>query len=173
MSDLSTLVRAVVGAWLATIGTLYLVFRLDGFSRGVLIMDGVLLCLAITGSRVGFRLLRTYLGRLQGGSSAGRKVLIYGAGDGGELLVRELQNNFQLGLTPVGFLDDDPQKHGRVIHGLRVLGSVDRLGDVAARVSVDEVLISTDKIDSGRVTMLGQLSESQGIRTRRMRIAFD
>ena len=58
-------------------------------------------------------------------------MLIYGAGDGGELLVRELQNNFQLGLTPVGFLDDDPQKHGRVIHGLRVFGSVERLGDLA------------------------------------------
>lgn len=172
MSDLGTLLRAVGGAWLATVVTLYLVFRLDGFSRGVLVMDGVLLCLAITGSRVGFRLLRTYLGRLQG-SSAGKKVLIYGAGDGGELLVRELQNNFQLGLTPVGFLDDDPQKHGRVIHGLRVLGSVDRLGDVAARVVVDEILISTDKIESGKTSVLGQLTESQGIRTRRMRIALD
>jgi UDP-GlcNAc:undecaprenyl-phosphate GlcNAc-1-phosphate transferase len=172
MSDLGTLLRAVAGAWLATVGALYLVFRLEGFSRGVLIMDGVVLCLAITGSRVGFRLLRTYLGRLQG-SPAGRKVLIYGAGDGGELLVRELQNNFHLGLTPVGFLDDDPQKHGRVIHGLRVLGSVERLGDLAARVTVEEVLISTDKIDAGRASMLGQLTESQGIRTRRMRIALD
>ncbi len=66
MSDLATLVRAVAGAWLATVAALYLVFRLEGFSRGVLVMDGVLLGLGIAGSRVGFRLLRTYLGRLQG-----------------------------------------------------------------------------------------------------------
>jgi UDP-GlcNAc:undecaprenyl-phosphate GlcNAc-1-phosphate transferase len=169
MSDLVILIRAVGGAWLATVVALYFVFRLDGFSRGVLVMDGVLLCLAITGSRVGFRLLRLYLGRLHG-ASAGKKVLIYGAGDGGELLVRELQNNFQLGLTPVGFLDDDPQKHGRVIHGLRVLGSVDRLGDLASRVTIDEILISTAKIDTGRLSLL---TEPQGIRTRRMRIALD
>jgi UDP-GlcNAc:undecaprenyl-phosphate GlcNAc-1-phosphate transferase len=172
MSDLTTLGRAVGGAWLATVGALYLVFRLEGFSRGVLVMDGALLSLGVGGSRIGFRLLRTYLGRLQGNQS-GKKVLIYGAGDGGELLVRELQNNYQLGLTPIGFLDDDPQKHGRVIHGLRVLGPVERLGDLASRGSVDEIVISTDKIDSGRAAMLGQLTESQGIRTRRMRIALE
>jgi UDP-GlcNAc:undecaprenyl-phosphate GlcNAc-1-phosphate transferase len=172
MSDLATLMRAVGGAWLATGVGLYLVFRLEGFSRGVLVMDGVLLSVGIAGSRVGFRLLRTYLGRLQG-NAAGKKVLIYGAGDGGELLVRELQNNFQLGLTPVGFLDDDPQKHGRVIHGLRVFGSVDRLGDLANGGQVDEIVISSDKIDAGRVAALGQVTESQGIRTRRMRIALE
>jgi UDP-GlcNAc:undecaprenyl-phosphate GlcNAc-1-phosphate transferase len=172
MSDLTTLLRAVGGAWLATVVALYLVFRLDGFSRGVLVMNGILLCLGITGSRVGFRLLRTYLGRLQGNDS-GKKVLIYGAGDGGELLVRELQNNYQLGLTPVGFLDDDPQKHGRVIHGVRVFGSIDRLRDLAHGGGVDEIVISTDKIESGRVAALGQVTESQGIRTRRMRISLD
>ena len=172
MSDLSTLLRAVGGAWLSTVVVLFLLFRLEGFSRGVLVMDGVLLCMAITGSRIGFRLLRTYLGRLQG-TAAGRKVLIYGAGDGGELLVRELQNNFHLGLTPVGFVDDDPQKHGRVIHGVRVLGPVERLGDLANRTGADEIVISTDKIDSGRVATLGQVTETQGLRTRRMRIALD
>ena len=73
----------------------------------------------------------------------------------------------------MGFLDDDPQKHGRVIHGLRVLGSVERLGDLANQGRVDEIVISTDKIDSGRTSRLGEMTASQGIRTRRMRIALD
>ncbi len=47
----------------------------------------------------------------------GRRVLIYGAGDGGELLLRELRNNRELQLSPIGFLDDDPAKSGKVIQG--------------------------------------------------------
>jgi hypothetical protein len=54
-----------------------------------------------------------------------------------------------------------------------VLGPVERLGDAATRTGADEIVISTDKIDSGRAAVLGQLSESQGLRTRRMRIALD
>jgi UDP-GlcNAc:undecaprenyl-phosphate/decaprenyl-phosphate GlcNAc-1-phosphate transferase len=172
MSDLVTLFRAVGGAWIATVAALYLVFRLEGFSRGVLVMDGILLAFGIAGSRVGFRLLRTYLGRLQGTGGA-RRVLIYGAGDGGELLVRELLNNYQLGLHPIGFLDDDPQKHGRMIHGVRVLGSVDRLNDLRSSNGFEEIVISTDKIDSRRTAILARLSETEGVRTRRMRIALE
>jgi UDP-GlcNAc:undecaprenyl-phosphate GlcNAc-1-phosphate transferase len=100
-------------------------------------------------------------------------VLIYGAGDGGELLVRELLNNNQLGLHPIGFLDDDPQKHGRMIHGVRVLGSVDRLDDLRSRNGFEEIVISTDKIDSRRTAILTRLSETEGVRTRRMRIALE
>ena len=56
-------------------------------------------------------------------SAGGRRVLIYGAGDGGELLLRELLNNRSLKYSPVGFIDDDPGKTGKLIHGLKVYGS--------------------------------------------------
>jgi len=172
MSDLYTLLRAAVGAWVVGIIALAMLFRLEGFSRGVLFMDGILLVLGLTGSRVLFRWLRIQLGRLQG-TSTSRRVLIYGAGDGGELLVRELLNNYQLGLRPIGFLDDDPHKHGRVIHGLRVFGSLDRLRDVAGNPGVDEIVISTSKIDESRAAALNQVTQGFGIRTRRMRIALE
>jgi UDP-GlcNAc:undecaprenyl-phosphate GlcNAc-1-phosphate transferase len=172
MTDLATLLRAAGGAWVVTVVAFYFVYRLEYMSRGVLVMDGILLAVGIIGSRVGFRLLRAQLSRLQRSSHATR-VLIYGAGDGGELLVRELLNNYTLGLQPVGFIDDDPQKHGRVIHGVRVFGSVDRLQDVAGDTRADEVVISTGKIEAGKVEALGRLSESKGIRTRRMRIALE
>jgi UDP-GlcNAc:undecaprenyl-phosphate GlcNAc-1-phosphate transferase len=172
MTDLATLLRAAGGAWVVTVVTFYFVYRLENMSRGVLVMDGILLAVGIIGTRVGFRLLRAQLSHLQRSSHATR-VLIYGAGDGGELLVRELLNNYTLGLQPVGFIDDDPQKHGRVIHGVRVFGSVDRLSDVAGDTRADEVVISTGKIEAGKVEALGRLHESKGIRTRRMRIALE
>jgi UDP-GlcNAc:undecaprenyl-phosphate/decaprenyl-phosphate GlcNAc-1-phosphate transferase len=99
--------------------------------------------------------------------------LIYGAGDGGELLVRALLSDFHMGLRPVAFLDDDPQKRGRVIHGLRVLGPVELLGDVKGHADFDEIVISTDKIPAERTALLARMTELAGIRTRRMRIALD
>jgi UDP-GlcNAc:undecaprenyl-phosphate GlcNAc-1-phosphate transferase len=172
MNDLGTLLRASGGAWVATAAVFYLVFRFENMSRGVLVMDGVLLTTGIVGSRVGFRLLRSQMARLQGARNA-KRVLIYRAGDGGELLVRELLNNFDLGLQPVGFIDDDPQKHGRVIHGVRVFGSIERLTDVLGDTNADEVVISTAKINAQRTEALGHLSAMRGLRTRRMRIALD
>jgi UDP-GlcNAc:undecaprenyl-phosphate GlcNAc-1-phosphate transferase len=151
---------------------LALAYRLEGFSRGVLLMDAVLLMAGVTGSRVFFRLLRTYIERFREYPEA-RKALIYGAGDGGELLARELLNNRNLGLQPIGFLDDDPHKHGRVIHGLRVLGNLDRLSEITGTESIDEVVISTAKIDPERFAALGLISQKTGIRTRRMRIALE
>jgi UDP-GlcNAc:undecaprenyl-phosphate GlcNAc-1-phosphate transferase len=172
MSDLARLIKAVGGAWIVSVVTMALVYRLQGFSRGVLVMDGVLLLAGVTGSRVFFRLLRTYIERFREYPEA-RRALIYGAGDGGELLARELINNRDLGLNPVGFLDDDPNKHGRVIHGLRVLGNLDRLLEMTRSDGIEEVLISTSKIDSERFAALGLISERTGIRTRRMRIALE
>lgn len=173
MSDLGTVLRAVGGAWVASIVALVLTFRLEGFSRGVLLMDAVLLLVGIGGSRIFFRFLRIYLGRFQKQPN-GRKVVIYGAGDGGELLVRELLNNRELGLTPVGFIDDDPHKHGRMIHGLKVIGALDRLSELTGpEGGVEEVVISTSKLDPERFAALSAITQNTGIRTRRMRIALE
>lgn len=172
LADLGTLLKAVGGAWIATLVVLTLLYRLDGFSRGALVMDGVLLFVGLAGSRVFFRLLRAQIARYRTPADA-KRVLIYGAGDGGELLVRELRNNQELGLVPVGFIDDDPNKQGRMIHGVRVLGPVERLEKVLKLQAVDEVLVSTLKIDPERIATLDLLAHDVGMRTRRMRIAFD
>ncbi len=65
-----------------------------------------------------FRLFRQMLPHPM--SDEGRNVLIYGAGDGGELVLRELRNNPDWQYKPLGFLDDDPLKKDKVIHGLNV-----------------------------------------------------
>jgi UDP-GlcNAc:undecaprenyl-phosphate GlcNAc-1-phosphate transferase len=171
-SDLVTLLRALSGAWLATIAALSIVFRLDGFSRGVLIMDGILLAVGVATSRLSFRVIRGYIDRLRNARES-RRVLIYGAGDGGELLVRALLSDFHMGLRPVGFLDDDPQKRGRMIHGLKVLGPVEMLGEAKSAPEFDEIVISTDKISNERAALLVRLTELTGVRTRKMRIALD
>ena len=91
----------------------------------------------------------------------------------GELLLRELIQNRELGLLPIGFVDDDPQKEGRVIHGIRVLGPLSRLGELVDREKVDEVVVSTAKLALDRSEMLDVLCREAGLRYRRMRIALE
>jgi len=173
MSDLSTQLRAVGGGWIASTLAIVFIFRLENVSRSVLIMDCVLLTLGVCGTRISFRLLRSWASRFQSDAASGKRVLIYGAGDGGELLLRELMQNRELGLHPVGFVDDDPQKQGRLIHGVRVLGSLERLGELAGREKIDEIVISTSKLASDRSERLDVVCRETGLRARRMRIALE
>jgi UDP-GlcNAc:undecaprenyl-phosphate GlcNAc-1-phosphate transferase len=172
MSDLSRQLRAVAGAWVLSIITIVFAFRLESFSRSVLILDGLLLAIGVAGTRVSFRLLRSWMARVQS-PDAQKRILIYGAGDGGELLLRELMQNRNLGLWPVGFVDDDPQKHGRVIHGVRVLGSLERLGQLVNQEHVDEVVVSTSKLAETRSELLAETCRNAGLRYRKMRIALE
>jgi FlaA1/EpsC-like NDP-sugar epimerase len=71
-----------------------------------------------------------------------RRALIVGAGSAGALIGKELCENQQLGLEPVGFVDDDRAKHGQRIQNLPVLGSLDRIVELAGKHSVDEILIA-------------------------------
>jgi UDP-GlcNAc:undecaprenyl-phosphate GlcNAc-1-phosphate transferase len=135
-------------------------------------MDGVFLMFGIAGSRVSFRLLRTWMLRREPAPDA-KRVVIYGAGDGGELLLRELQNNIALGLHPVGFVDDDPQKLGRVIHGVRVLGPLEKLQELAGSTKIDEVVVATTKLTADRAALAAQMCQSAGLNFRRMRIALE
>lgn len=172
VDDLVRIVKATAAAVaVSTIAVLF-VFRFEGFSRAVVVMDGVLLLLGVAASRVSFRIFRSWLERHRPARGA-RRVVIYGAGDGGELLLRELQSNRQLGLTPVAFLDDDPQKAGRLIHGVPVVGGADHVDRVAAAMRVDEVVLSTTKVDDERWALVLQACTTRGLGARRMRISLD
>jgi UDP-GlcNAc:undecaprenyl-phosphate GlcNAc-1-phosphate transferase len=172
MHDLPVLLRSVVGGWLASAVAIALVWRFDGFSRGALVVDLLVLGIAVMASRISFRLIRVWLLELSA-KRDGRRVLIYGAGDGGELLLRELQNNRELGLLPIGFVDDDLSKRGRMIHGIRVLGPANELSALVGGQKVDELVISTGKLPQERMTLISQLCVDAGIQVRRLRIAID
>jgi FlaA1/EpsC-like NDP-sugar epimerase len=69
-------------------------------------------------------------------------VLVVGAGDAGQLVIREMQRNRQLGYTPIGLIDDDPRKKNLRIHGVRVLGTTDDLRTSCATTGPDEVILA-------------------------------
>jgi len=171
MSDLIVFGKAVVLSSVACLLVILFAFRFEGFSRKVFIIDLVIMFLFLAGSRMAFRLFRQLVPAVS--KQNGRRVLIYGAGDGGELLLRELRNNRELHLAPVGFLDDDPAKSGKVIHGLRVFGGNGDLSAICMQHEVDEVVISSLKMTEERIQEVLRCCSEKQITVKRMRITME
>ena len=171
MSDLIVFAKAVMLSSVASLLLLLFAFRFEGFSRKVFVTDALLMFLFLACSRMAFKLFRQLLPAVS--KHDGRRVLIYGAGDGGELLLRELRNNRELQLAPIGFLDDDPAKSGKVIHGLRVFGGNGDLGSVCSQHEVDEVVISSMKMTDERIEEVLRTCSERQIAVKRMRITME
>ena len=108
--------------------------------RGIAALDVLLTLAFIAGSRL---LARTLMERpMRGLVARGKEVLVVGAGDAGQLVIRELQRNRQLGYTPIGLIDDDKRKKNLRIHGVRVLGTTADLPHILRDNKPDEVLIA-------------------------------
>jgi UDP-GlcNAc:undecaprenyl-phosphate/decaprenyl-phosphate GlcNAc-1-phosphate transferase len=171
MDDLLAFAKAVAAGSILSMLVILFKFRFQGFSRAVFLVDALVMLLFLAGSRVAFRFFRKVLP--SGAASNGRRVLIYGAGDAGELLLRELLNNRELSYAPVGFMDDDATKHGKLIHGFRVFGGNGLLPKILTEQEVEQVLISTPRISAERIAeILGQC-ESRNIELRRLSIKLE
>ena len=171
VDDLIVFLKAVVLGSVASVIVVLFAFRFQGFSRTAFLIDGCMMFLFLAGSRLAFRLFRQMLPI--SGAQNGRRVLIYGAGDGGELLLRELRNNADHQLSPIGFIDDDPSKSGKVIHGLRVYAGNGDLAHVCEQQAVDEIVISSLKMSAERIEEIVQSCAERQIPVKRMRITIE
>jgi FlaA1/EpsC-like NDP-sugar epimerase len=140
--DLSRLIQAVVLSSLLLVGGVYIV-QPGGIAlpRSVAAFDFLLTLLMIAGSRFA---VRTIFERPARGYRLpkGREILIVGAGDGGQLVAREMLKNPELGEVPIGFVDDDPRKSGARMSGVKVLGRTTDLRRVLDEAEPDEVIIA-------------------------------
>ena len=137
--------RALLGVGVGSVITVvavYFFYPVEQFRlpRGVALVDPLLLLAFVAGSRL---LARTLIERPKSGLVArGKEVLIVGAGDAGQLILRELQRSKVLEYTPIGLVDDDPRMRGMRLHGVRVLGPTSNLRTILRNNRPDEVLIA-------------------------------
>lgn len=171
VDDLITFAKAVAVSSILCMLTILFAFRFQGYSRTVFVLDGLLMFMLLAGSRLAFRLFRKVLPVTQ--DSSGRRVLIYGAGDGGELFLRELRNNREWQYSPVGFLDDDPAKAGKLIHGLKVFSGNGDLGIVCREQRIDEVLISSSQMPEERMREILRCCRAEQIVLKQIRISIE
>jgi len=141
--DLINVFKAVFSASLASAAIILFIWRFQGFSRAVFVIDWLLLFVFISGARI---LERIYKEMFDQASLNGKKVLIYGAGDAGEFTLREIKNNKLLQYRPVGFLDDDEEKIGRRIHSIPVLGSRGDIFKIVKHNNVDELIVAIPRL---------------------------
>jgi FlaA1/EpsC-like NDP-sugar epimerase len=139
--DFLTIVRAVAAAS-AIVVVLFTVLQpfAHNLPRSVAVMDFILTLLLITGARLAVRLI---VERPSHGHRLPKhEVLVVGAGSGGQMVVREMQLNPNLGSTAIGFVDDDARKQGMRMSGLKVLGTTAQIEAILDDTEPDEVVIA-------------------------------
>lgn len=171
IDDLVVFAKAVAAGSIISMVIILFKFRFQGFSRAVFVVDAMMMLMMLAASRMAFRLFRQLLPASSAGD--GRRALIYGAGDAGELLLRELLNNRELQCKPVGFMDDDPNKRGKVIHGLPVFGGNGMLHRIVTHQKIEQIVISSPSITEERINEIMRECEAENIELKRMAIRIE
>ena len=165
--ELVNVLKAVFTSQLAILAAVLMVYHFKNLPRSVFIIDAVLTFLAVGGIRVAVRVyfargtgmrMIAGLNRLQ--RPEDRRLLIVGAGDAGEGVLRELHANPDLRLHAVGFLDDRPGSKGKFIHGVPILGPIDSVHGLP--VDFDEILIAIPSAKGEEMRRIVHICEETG-----------
>lgn len=160
LPDLWNIVRGgIAGALLIAI-TLFLYNRLATVPRAVLVIYPAVLVVFLGAPRLAYRFWKdSRLDLFQ--QSASERVLVLGAGRAGEALVRDLKRENRY--RAVGFVDDNPSLRGAKLHGVPVLGTLERLPEIAAEVAARMLLIAMPSATNAQMRRIVELCESTGL----------
>jgi len=145
------------------------IYRFSSYSRTVFAIYGILILTAVTLSRASFRLVGEFMRRQR---QAGRRVIIYGAGDGGAVALRELLAQNEDNVQIVGFIDDDHRKAGIRVQGYPVLGGYAALMVLLTSKSVDSIVVSARRMAPERLHNLEVLCGQSQVTLLRLHIGL-
>jgi FlaA1/EpsC-like NDP-sugar epimerase len=165
MADLVVILKANTLASLTFVAYAVVVYRLESVPRSVLILDGVFCFLLMGGVRFVTRAFReNYLPMPRMHREFGTRVLVVGAGDAGQSIVREIRQNSRLNLDVVGFVDDDPQKQGVSFQGIKVLGRQEKLARICQKRAVEEVIIAIPSANGPQIREIVEKCQAAGVK---------
>ncbi len=139
--------------------------------KSILVIDWMQLVLLIGGLRIAPRALinvveisplRNWL--FSKTTSKTKRVMIIGAGQGGESIAREIKRNMNLPIEVVGFLDDADEKQGQIIHGIKVVGKTEKLDELCKTYEVDEIIIAIPSASGNELRRIVKLCQNTNIR---------
>jgi UDP-GlcNAc:undecaprenyl-phosphate GlcNAc-1-phosphate transferase len=137
--DLIGYIKAITIGTVLSILIILFIYRFESFSRALFVIYWGLMFILVSLSRLSFRILDEGL-RL--GNRQGERTLIFGAGIGGQMTLKEIESNDELGLKLVGFIDDNPRLQGRKIEGYPVLGGCEDLERIIRKHDIKKIIIS-------------------------------
>ncbi len=168
IEDTWQIFKAVVVSSLIIVGVLVYLYRFEGYSRALFVNDAILTSVMIGGVRFLMRLFKEYFS-LQVERRNSIPILIVGAGDGGDLFLRELRHNLQHDYLPVGFIDDDPAKKNQTIHGIKVLGTREDIPAVVKRYGIQRVFVSIMSALDSQIEGIVDICRKSGVECDRVR----
>ncbi len=134
------------------------------YPRSVLIVDALLMLVFVGGIRFSVRLSNRQQQRSFDKTAV--STLIIGAGDAGAMLVQELRSNPQLGLIPIGFIDDNSHKHHKIIHGVTVLGGRSEIRRAIIDHAVQRVIIAMPTAPGKSIREITAICEQIGVQVK-------
>ncbi len=158
---------AILRATTCSMGVIILIvflFSLPYLPRSVYILSWVLMNIFIGASRISWRVFKRLY--LNGENSDARRVLIVGAGDAGNMLVREIQNNSQLKLKAVGFIDDDRSKLNKILHNVLVVGNSRKIPALVKELEIDEIIIAMPSVSGEQIRPIVEIAKQTNARIR-------
>jgi len=167
--DLINLIKACLASSGIIVVLLLITVRFSGFPRSVFIIDSFLTFVFVGGYRIGVRVFysrmngRFGLPRVRSTDAGMKRLLLIGAGDAGEKLLREIMENPNLYYDVVGFVDDDLSKLNRTIHGVPVLGTLNDIEKIIKTNQVDELIIAIPSASAKAMRHIVNSCESSGL----------
>ncbi len=159
LPDMIRIGKAVFSGLLLATLLLWLFRDFTGVPRSVPVLYGILLMIFLSLPRMVYRLLKDQGGR----SITAQRVLIVGAGSAGEMLARDLLRDPNRAYLPLAFVDDDANKRGREIHGVRVMGSCRKLPRIARKLAADLIMLAVPSADKKQMQRIIEKVEETGL----------
>ena len=163
--DIINLAKAVFVANLIIILAIFIYNRFEGYPRSIFLLDGILSFFVLGGARLLIRIHYSsksprdffpFLGK----TFQGKPLLILGAGQAGEKVIREINDNPKIGFYPMGFLDDDQTKIGRTLQGIPILGKIDDISNVS--LDFEEILIAIPSAKGEQMRRIVEVCDKSG-----------
>jgi UDP-GlcNAc:undecaprenyl-phosphate GlcNAc-1-phosphate transferase len=170
IADMLTIFKVVSIGSVASILFLTFVFRFQEYSRAVFFLDWILMLFLVSGTRIAFRVLGEFFSQAR---EKGSNILVFGAGDTGEMVIREIKRNKELNYNPIGFIDDNLGKIGSKIQGVTVLGSRDDLKGLVEEYGIKEILIAIPSLDIAELAEIAKVCRDCGISYRKIKGILD
>ena len=164
MLILGAVACAVVDVVLGTFGLAAIGLLPGRLSYAVILLDACLSALMIGLPRLAVRVVVRHQRRYR--HDTFRRTIVVGAGAAGGMIVRELAENAQLGMVPVGMVDDDPRKHGLRLHNVPVLGPLSSLQKVATAIAATDVVIAMPSAPGRTIREVVRAAGAAGLITR-------
>jgi len=161
--DLWNIIRAAALGALAITLALFIAYRLQDYPRSLSVLYPVFLIVLLGTPRLAYRLWKDHTFDLKQ-LGVGPRVLVIGAGQAGETLVRHMLRD--RAYVPIGFIDDKRRLHGSRIHGLPVFGGLDKLQAICTELNPDFLVIAIPSASNHQMQRLVDACEATGIRFR-------